>query len=561
MVMAESLRDEYEKVCRALEGAKWRVRLGVSRVLERLDCLFSNGENGVVFMEYPAGYGKSAMTLALAKVAVDGNPFFSRVIHVLPMRTIADDLGGRLRKWMEKLGYYPGVVGIQHMGSPGSPFFAKKCVVVTLDTFMLNFYKAPACELAKLFKYDVSHYEFPRGNIYSSLVVFDEFHLLQPSSTGDFPSFDDEAKALYAATRAIIQMASVGVPTVVMTATMPRALKDFLRRQVESFGLKFEEEAYSPEKDPQFEEERRRKRIKLTVWEGGVLDAAVGYCGQGKRVLIVLNTVKAAVEVYRELRSRGVNSVLLHGRLPESVKRERAKELGRAKTLVATQVVEAGIDESFDVLVTEVCPPDRLLQRMGRVARKEEHYEGEVVVVKQVSSGVYDKNVIDATWRLIEGHDDFRPRSKVEDEVRAVMGEVYCEERVGKLDQQFEVFGRLLGDLDAYPFLTAQDARRLIEAVGGLTASFGIVSAFAAEDVNNGSYLQNAVGLSENMARKAIMHGANVVKDGRIEALDERSRRALLRANNLSLELLRNNYEGIVLDEIDREVGYVGVSD
>ncbi|MEM1798596.1 MAG: hypothetical protein QXX87_05165, partial [Candidatus Jordarchaeales archaeon] len=122
--MAEGLlQNKYLEACNVLgEKLGWKPRPGVLKVLGRLDELLDRGEEGVVLMEYPAGYGKSTMTLTLAKAAVDGNPFFLRVIHVLPMRTIVDDLGQRLRCWMEILGYRSSFVGVQHMGSPGSPF-------------------------------------------------------------------------------------------------------------------------------------------------------------------------------------------------------------------------------------------------------------------------------------------------------------------------------------------------------------------------------------------------------------------------------------------------------
>lgn len=564
--MAESLlQNEYLEACTALEKLGWKPRLGVLRVLGRLDELLGRGEEGVVLMEYPAGYGKSAMTLALAKAAVDGNPFFARVIHVLPMRTIVDDLGQRLRSWMESLGYKSSVVGVQHMGSPGSPFFAKRCVVVTLDTFLLNFYKAPAYELAKLFRHCTSHYEFPRGNIYSSIVVFDEFHLLSPQSAGELSSLEEEAKALCSAVRAIIQMACVGVPVVVMTATMPKALKEFLKEHVEESGLRFEEESYSPSDDKEFEERRRKKMLRFVKRDGNPLKEALEevaeYYGRGKRVLMVLNTVKAAVDAYRELKSAGLRPLLLHGRLPESVKRERSEMIGEARVLVATQVVEAGIDESFDVLVSEVCPPDRLLQRMGRVARKEGHDVGEVVVVACISKGVYDQKVVDETWKLLSEHRDFRSRSEVEDEVRAVMDKVYGEGFADELRQYFNAFGQALGYLDAYPFITSSDARDFIEHVGKLTPSFGIVPLFAASDVKDGTYLQNSVALSEKMAKNALKHGARLVKDGEIRTPSDKERSELVDAENLSLELLKREYDGLVVDEIDREVGYVGVED
>jgi len=82
-----------------------------------------------------------------------GKPW-ARVIHVLPMTSIIQDFVENIKKKLNgKIDERH--IGEQHHGSPGSPFFAKRFVVTTLDTFSLNFFKLPAVEVGKTAK--VSH--------------------------------------------------------------------------------------------------------------------------------------------------------------------------------------------------------------------------------------------------------------------------------------------------------------------------------------------------------------------------------------------------------------------
>ena len=82
--------------------------------------------------------------------------------------------------------------------------------------------------------------------------------------------------------------------------------------------------------------------------------------------LVVMNTVDAAQRVYRHLRADAANCTLLHARFRGI---ERVERVGAVldnpggRIVVATQVVEAGLDLDAAVLVTEAAPWPSLIRR------------------------------------------------------------------------------------------------------------------------------------------------------------------------------------------------------
>ncbi|MET8358877.1 CRISPR-associated helicase Cas3' [Micromonospora sp. NPDC005171] len=95
----------------------------------------------------------------------------------------------------------------------------------------------------------------------------------------------------------------------------------------------------------------------------------------GTLTLVVLNTVAAARGVHAALRGESVPLTLLHSRF-RGVERERLAEAvgaepsGAGHVVVATQVVEAGLDLDAAVLVTEAAPWPSMVQRAGRCNRR-----------------------------------------------------------------------------------------------------------------------------------------------------------------------------------------------
>ncbi|MGE3277888.1 MAG: CRISPR-associated helicase Cas3' [Vicinamibacterales bacterium] len=95
--------------------------------------------------------------------------------------------------------------------------------------------------------------------------------------------------------------------------------------------------------------------------------------------LIVLNRVDRAQELYRRLKQhRPVSSdLLVHARFRSAERAEQTRRLREEpdidRIVVATQAIEAGVDVSSRVLVTELAPWPSMVQRFGRCNRYGEH--------------------------------------------------------------------------------------------------------------------------------------------------------------------------------------------
>ncbi len=184
------------------------------------------------------------------------------------------------------------------------------------------------------------------------------------------------------------------------TATLPKFVKDKVNEVVNQNELE-EINIYEEEKD-KFQKFYKHKLEVRLIDNGkkfdlpeGELEKIIQEAKNGKkRVLVVLNTVEIAQEVYRKLkekiRDQNIKIMLIHSRFTLEDRRKKEEEIGRefsnpkppneseGKILVATQVVEASLDLDADVLFTEICPLDSLVQRMGRVARRYFYMSGKV---------------------------------------------------------------------------------------------------------------------------------------------------------------------------------------
>ena len=106
----------------------------------------------------------------------------------------------------------------------------------------------------------------------------------------------------------------------------------------------------------------------------------------GARVLVIRNTVARAVDTFEAIEAAGLPTLtvrgiktphharyaaedrrLLDGSLEEALHPRRRGPTGLV--VVATQTAEQSLDVDADLLVTDLCPADVLLQRLGRLHR------------------------------------------------------------------------------------------------------------------------------------------------------------------------------------------------
>lgn len=131
--------------------------------------------------------------------------------------------------------------------------------------------------------------------------------------------------------------------------------------------------------------------MELREWldaPDAVAGAALEAARAGAKVLVVRNTVDGAVAVQRALEAVAPRdpaifrvsrvATLHHGRFARADRRllDRAVEgvVGRTRpasgaVVVGTQTLEQSLDLDADLLITDLCPADVLLQRLGRLHR------------------------------------------------------------------------------------------------------------------------------------------------------------------------------------------------
>jgi len=481
-------------------GHPRRERRCVSLALEAFWEKLAEGKPLIIFVQLPTSYGKTAFHYSLGLWAALSDDYLQRSVQVLPLRAIVEEAHKNLKEGLKRMGggkaagaeedLAEKIAGTQHMFSHKTPFFQKWLISTTLDTFALALGKLPPLEIPKIARTSsLGHYELVRAALLtSSFVMFDEAHLFIEEKEGSGRTLTAFFTILYA-------LLKLGVPIIVSTATLTSNLRSAIIGKIKNlFGggvnvleieygekLKFNERTEEL-KDEAFEEGISRKKITTHICGEEKLEEILREkVSSYKRVLLVMNTIGRATSAFEKFHD--LKPVLLHSKFTQADKLSKIDELEKKEWFaISTQVIEAGVNVSAEVLISDIAPASALVQRFGRCCRKDEDQEGEAIVLvskEELERGyyIYDERLLMRTKEFLDGNlrnaeFSWRKYGSYEGLLEHVYGEYQP-----KLEVNTEFLRLLLS-----PYTSSEGALDLLCRYGSFTRESPLIPGFVESD-------------------------------------------------------------------------------
>lgn len=381
-----------------------------------IDALPVPPRGGVVLLESETGSGKTEAALRWAtRLIADGQ--VDGLFFAVPLRSAAVQLHRRMQAWLDNT--FPGteallaVPGYFRMGEAEGrtlPDFAVQWTDGAPEDRQLGRWAAEqpkryaaaafavgTIDQALMAVLQVNHAHLRAACLARHLLVVDEVHGSDPY--------------MRVLVRRLIELfQACGGQILLMSATLGAAAREKLLRGVsrptplaEAMARPYPliSTSWGAAAEPRPEGRSKRVATSLRPWlddPEAIAAAAVAAADAGARMLILRNTVAAAIATQQAIEGRlgphhaalfrvgdGKISTLHHGRfaaedrrlLDDAIQdRVGKKAAAGAAIVVATQTVEQSLDVDFDLLLTDLCPIDVLLQRIGRLHRHERHRPG-----------------------------------------------------------------------------------------------------------------------------------------------------------------------------------------
>lgn len=311
---------------------------------------------GHIFVQIPTGQGKTEASVLWA-VTQNKN---QKIIFLLPTMVTTNKMYDRMKQFFEK----DEIVGLSHgtaqyvLKNNGdietedlrkhylyNRTFFKPVTVATVDQLIYSFF-------------NWGYWVLTGSASYNAKIIIDEIHIYDAYTFGLLLKIMECIKPY-------------NTQFAIMSASLPNILKEEIEKIIPDYTL-IQEQKFN-----------EKQRHNLATFDEGIelkINAILQDYKDGKKVLIVCNTIKKAREIFDLLQNDVVkeHKMLYHSQFILLDKKDKEEILDKIKDLkhgfvaICTQIVEVSLDIDFDILFTENAPIDAIIQRLGRVNRKGE---------------------------------------------------------------------------------------------------------------------------------------------------------------------------------------------
>lgn len=334
-------------------------------------------EKGLFTLTVPTGGGKTVSSLAFAlHHAAEQKNKIKRIIYVIPYTSIIEQTANVFREILGEenvLEHHANIVYDEDEKDVDTRLAKQKLatenwdapVIVTTNVqFFESFFSNKSSKCRKL------------HNVANSSIIFDEAQMLP-------------LPYLLPCTAAISELVSnYGCTAVLCTATQPSLGKLF---EYVAPNLKCQEICPDTEKLYQF-----FRRTSFQDLGACSKDAIVEKIGREDQVLCIVNTRKFAQAIYKDLPKDGVFhlSTLMYPKHRRQVLDEVRNHLknGQVCRVIATSLIEAGVDVDFPVVYREKAGLDSEIQAAGRCNREKKRPCEDSIVFLFSAEEEYSKN-------------------------------------------------------------------------------------------------------------------------------------------------------------------------
>jgi len=342
-----------------------------------------------------------------------------KLIYSLPLRTLANSLYKEVANTIKKR--YPELnlkIKLQTGEYADDPFFEGDIIFTTIDQTLSNVLGIPLSLPQKLANINA-------GAVFSSYLIFDEFHLLDPNIA-------------LKTTVTLLELMSRITPFCLMTATLSNSFLEKAGNNLKADLIKINNREYQ---SFAFVRNNSERKVNVKDTEITVDDVLENHKNKS---IVICNTVDRCIELYKKLSNtcseKGIELLCIHSRFFQKDRKNKEENIIKLFSkndlsnciLVSTQVIEVGLDISCNTMYTEISPINSFLQRIGRCARWGGQGEIFVYDVPENNYLPYDKVLSQATFIELlklqkENLDFFRSQQLIENVLCQYETKIYYE--------------------------------------------------------------------------------------------------------------------------------------